>query len=106
MIEEGRFVVTAIIVAVVLSVLGGLVGTWFSIHRAQGNHERRSMIRLGVFVWGFTFFFIPGLLLVPPPWNGLLWIPYALALCLAVRACHRVHHDPHQKSGTLHIPGH
>ena len=45
------------------------------------------MIRVSVMAWLVISAFVAGLLLLPRPLNFLLWIPYGIALPLAIRWC-------------------
>ena len=72
-----------------IGVLGGLVGTYFSIKNTAGPRERRFMIRVAIVAWIAVSAFVAGLLLLPRPYNFLLWIPYAIALPLGILKCNR-----------------
>lgn len=73
------------IVGAVIGILGGAVGTFFSIK----NTERRFMIWVAIVAWIAVSAFVAGLLLLPRPYNFLLWIPYAIALPLGILWCNR-----------------
>jgi hypothetical protein len=77
------------IVGGAIGVLGGLVGTYFSIKNTAGPRERRFMIRVAIVAWIVVSAFMAGLLLLPMPYNFLLWIPYGIALPLAILWCNR-----------------
>ena len=73
----------------ILGVLGGVVGTYFSIKNTAGPRERKFMVQVSVFAWiGVTLFLI-GLLMLPRPFNFLLWVPYGIALPLGILWCNR-----------------
>ena len=72
------------IVGAGIGVLGGLVGTYFSIKNTAGPRERRFMIQVAIVAWIAVSAFVAGLLLLPRPYNFLLWIPYAIALPLGI----------------------
>jgi hypothetical protein len=67
-----------------LGLLGGAVGTYFSIKNTAGPRERAFMIRMSAVAWIVISAFLAGLLLLPQPYNWLLWIPYAIGLPLAI----------------------
>ncbi|NPC54442.1 hypothetical protein [Caenimonas soli] len=67
-----------------LGVLGGVVGTYFSIKNTNGPRERAFMVRFSVISWLAVSLFILGLLILPRPYNWLLWIPYAVVLPMAI----------------------
>jgi len=73
----------------VLGVLGGVVGTYFSIKNTSGPRERAFMIRVSIVVWVVITAFIVGLLVLPRPFNFLLWLPYGIALPLTILWCNR-----------------
>ena len=72
-----------------LGLLGGAIGTWFSIKNTNGPRERAFMIRVSVIAWVAVTTFLAGLLLLPKPYNWLLWIPYGITLPLAIRSLNR-----------------
>ena len=73
-----------IILGSLLGVLGGVVGTYFSIKNTNGPRERAFMVRFSVISWIAVSLFILGLLILPQPYNWLLWIPYAVVLPIAI----------------------
>lgn len=74
-----------IVIGPLLGVLGGVVGTYFSIKNTNGPKERTFMVRVAVIAWLAVSLFVAGLLIVPQPYNWLLWIPYVILLPLAIR---------------------
>ncbi len=72
------------IVGGVLGLLGGIVGTYFSIRNTAGPRERTFMIRVAIVVWIVVTAFLFGLVLLPRPYNFLLWLPYGIALPLGI----------------------
>ena len=74
------------IVGGVIGAAGGLVGTYFSIKNTAGPRERSFMIRVSAIAWLTIVAFLAGLLLLPKPYNWLLWVPYAIALPLSIRS--------------------
>ncbi len=74
------------IVGGVIGVAGGLVGTYFSIKNTAGPRERSFMIRVSAIAWLAITAFLAGLMLLPKPYNWLLWVPYAIALPLSIRS--------------------
>ena len=72
------------IVGGVVGVLGGVVGTYFSIKNTAGPRERRFMIRVAIAAWIAISAFVAALLLLPRPYNLLLWIPYGIALPVGI----------------------
>ena len=72
------------IVGGVLGVIGGLIGTYFSIKNTVGPRERAFMIQVAGVTWVVVTLFVIGLLMLPRPYNFLLWVPYAIALPLGM----------------------
>ena len=73
-------ILIGIIFSVSLGVLGGAIGTYFSIKNTSGPRERAFMIRVSIFTWIAVSIFVAALMLLPKPYNWLLWIPYGIAL--------------------------
>jgi len=61
-----------------------MVGTYFSIKNTAGPRERRFMIQVAIVAWIVVSAFLAGLLLLPKPYNFLLWIPYGIALPVGI----------------------
>ena len=73
----------------VLGVLGGLVGSYFSIVNTDGPRERAFMVRVSaLFCVGIAAFLLL-LGLTPQPLRPLVWLPYLLALPLAIRVANQ-----------------
>src|SRR5262249_14628033 len=64
----------------VLGVLGGVVGTYFSIKNTAGPRERAFMIRAAALAWVAVATFLVALWWTPLPYRALLWVPYLLLL--------------------------
>ena len=74
------------IVGSVIGLAGGVVGTYYSIKNTAGPRERSFMVRVSAIAWVAVTAFLAGLLLLPKPYNWLLWVPYAIALPLSIRS--------------------
>ena len=72
------------IAGTLLGILGGVFGTWCSITSTQSPRERAFMVKAAVATWLGVGAFVAGLLLLPSPYNHLLWIPYAVVLPLSI----------------------
>ena len=72
-----------------LGVLGGAIGTYFSIKNTFGPRERAFMIHISIITWIAVSMFVAALMLLPKPYNFLLWIPYCIALPLAIMRWNR-----------------
>jgi hypothetical protein len=69
--------------------LGGLVGTYFSIRNTNGPRERAFVVRSAVLCWLALTGFVTAVILIPKPYDLLLWLPYMAALPYAARAWNR-----------------
>jgi hypothetical protein len=70
----------------VLGVLGGAIGTYFSIMNTAGPRERAFAIRAAALWWFAVAAFLIALWWTPFAYRALLWVPYGLLLPLAIRA--------------------
>lgn len=77
------------IVGSALGLLGGAVGTYFSIRNTRGPKERAFVIKATGVTWAAVTLFLAGLLLLPTPYRFLLWIPYAILLPVGIRKWNR-----------------
>jgi hypothetical protein len=81
--------VPGIAIGCALGLLGGVIGTYFSIKNTSGPQERAFMVRTAQITWVVLTAFVLGLLFLPRPYGFLLWIPYSVVLPLAIRRCNR-----------------
>jgi hypothetical protein len=81
--------VVGAIIGGVLGLLGGAVGTYFSIKNTSGPRERAFMIRAAIVAWVVITAFVFGLFALPQPFNLLLWVPYGIALPMGILWCNR-----------------
>lgn len=72
-----------------IGVLGGVVGTYFTIRNTHGPRERAFVVRACVVCCLACAAFVTALLVTPMPYRALVWLPFMLALPLAVRAWNR-----------------
>jgi Ca2+/Na+ antiporter len=83
-----------------VGVLGGVIGTWFSIKNTGGPRERAFAIRASVMFWLGITAFLAALWFVPSPYHVLLWLAYLAALLLTLRAWNRRQQQiRHEESG-------
>ena len=68
-----------------VGVLGGIIGTYFSIHNTKTSAERRFMWRASICVWLGIGLFLAALYFLPAQWKWVPWGPYAIALSLSIR---------------------
>ena len=72
-----------------IGVLGGVVGTYFSIHNTKTPAERHFMVRAAIWTWLGVSAFLAVLFILPVTWRWLAWPPYAIILPLAIRYMNR-----------------
>lgn len=77
------------IIGGVLGFAGGAVGTYFSIKNTNGPLERAFMVKAAVIAWIAIVVFIVLLLILPQPYNYLMWIPYGILLPLGIARCNK-----------------
>jgi Ca2+/Na+ antiporter len=68
----------------VIGLVGGVVGTYFSIRNANGPRERSFMIKSAVVCWMAILIFLGLLFVLPHPYRWLMWIPYSVLLPLGI----------------------
>jgi hypothetical protein len=47
------------------------------------------MIKVSAIAWVAVTAFLVGLLMLPKPYNWLMWVPYGIALPLGIRWCNQ-----------------
>ncbi|MCI0361725.1 MAG: hypothetical protein L0211_24840 [Planctomycetaceae bacterium] len=67
-----------------IGLVGGIIGTWCSIRNSTTPAERAFVIRCSIGVWVLVMAFVIGLLLIPTPYNHLLWMPYVIILVVSI----------------------
>jgi uncharacterized membrane protein len=72
-----------------LGILGGFVGTYFSIRNTKGPRERNFVVRSAVVFGLGVSAFLAALFVTPMPYASLLWLPYMAALLFVGRAWNR-----------------
>ena len=76
----------------ILGLAGGAIGTYASIKNTAGPRERQFMVRTAVIAWALITLFVILLFVLPNPYRWLLWIPYGVALPLAIVSLNRKQH--------------
>ncbi len=72
-----------------IGLLGGAVGTYLSIKNTAGPRERQFMVRSAIVIWIAVTLFVVLLIVLPSPYRWLMWIPYVIALPIAVVSLNR-----------------
>ena len=68
-----------------IGILGGAVGTYFSIKNTDGPKEKTFMIRVAIIAWLVVLTFIGLMLVLPGYYKHLLWIPYSVVLVVGIK---------------------
>ena len=77
------------IVGSAVGVLGGVIGTYFSIKNTGEPRERAFVIKASVVCWIAVIAFVATMWLIPHPHRHWLWLPYAVLLPLDIFAGNR-----------------
>ena len=77
------------IVGGILGLAGGAIGTYASIKNTLGPRERQFMVRTAIATCVLVILFVVLLFVLPNPYRWLIWIPYGVALPLAIVALNR-----------------
>ena len=72
-----------------LGLAGGAIGTYASIKNTAGPRERQFMVRTAIVAWVLITLFLILLFVLPNPYRWLIWIPYGVALPLAIVSLNR-----------------
>ena len=72
------------IVGSVLGVLGGAIGTWFSVANTNSPAERSFMIKVSICFWVAIILFLALLLTIPQPYNMVMWVFYGILLPVGI----------------------
>ena len=72
-----------------LGIVGGIIGSYFSIKNTNGPRERQFTIKLSAVVWVAVTLFLVLMFAIPRPYNALLWIPYAILLPIGIKYWNR-----------------
>ncbi len=67
-----------------IGLLGGLIGTYFSIKNTNGPLERAFMVKSALISWAAILIFLILLIALPDPYRWLMWIPYGILLPLGI----------------------
>ncbi len=68
----------------VIGLVGGIIGTYFSIKRTNGPLERSFMIKSAIVCWIAILIFLGMLLCLPNSYRWFMWIPYSILLPLGI----------------------
>ena len=68
-----------------VGLLGGVIGTYFTIKNTKGPRERAFTIKGAILGWIFIALFIAGLVLIPSEYKFLVFIAYVVILLVGIR---------------------
>ena len=68
-----------------IGLLGGVIGTYFTIKNTKGRLERAFAIKASVLCWVLVLLFVAGMALIPWWYKLLLVIPYLVGLFFGIR---------------------
>lgn len=72
------------IIGGIMGLAGGAIGTYASIKNTEGPREKKFMVRAAIAAWVAITLFLVLLFVLPSPYRWLIWIPYGVALPLAI----------------------
>ncbi|MBX3397584.1 MAG: hypothetical protein KF873_02490 [Gemmataceae bacterium] len=75
---------------IAIGLVGGVIGVRASLKNAKSDQERRLVWRFSLAILGLVGILMAGLLLLPPPYNWLSWIPYAIVLVVSIRYANKL----------------
>jgi hypothetical protein len=88
-----------------VGVLGGVVGTYYTIRNTNGPRERAFTIWGSLICWLVIAAFLAVMLVTPMPYGALLWLPYMFGLHLAVRFWNRKQSEIRRaEAGPANVP--
>ena len=68
-----------------VGLLGGVIGTYFSLRNTRGPRERAFAVKASILCWIVALLFVAGMALIPSWYKLLLVIPYLVVVVLGVR---------------------
>ena len=84
--ESGTY---AEIWGVVVLILGGALATAVSLANTRGPRERAFVAKVCAGGWVAAIALVAGLVLIPRPFGFLLWLPFGIAVPLALTKARR-----------------
>ena len=81
--------VVAGLVGSAIGVLGGAIGTYFSITNTKSPEERRFMIHASLAVWLAVSLFLAAVFLLPRPWIDAVRLLYVISLIFVIHYINR-----------------
>ena len=73
-----------IILGCLIGLIGGVIGTYFSIKNSTSSRGRSFVIKYAIGIWTVLIVFLVLLLFLPSPYNVMLWIPYGVLLPMII----------------------
>jgi Ca2+/Na+ antiporter len=78
-----------VILGALIGILGGVIGTYFSVKNTKGPRERAFMVRSSIQCWIGVCLYVLAAWFVPRPYSYGLMAIYVIALVLAIRYWNR-----------------
>ena len=72
------------IVVSIIGLIGGIIGTYFSIKNTNGPQEKAFMIKITILGWIGIIVFLVLMSLLPSQYKFYLWIPYGIILPIVI----------------------
>ena len=69
---------------ILIGLLGGIAGTYYSIKNASGSRERDFMVKSAVVIWIAVIIFGILMVVLDSPYRYFLWIPYGIGMPLGI----------------------
>ena len=80
-------------IGTLFGILGGVIGTYFTIKNTKGPRERAFAVQASIVCWVFILVFLAvmfAVMFLVPTWHKhLLWIPYTILLILGIRIANK-----------------
>ncbi len=73
------------LLGILLGFGGAFLGTYIPYRQAKSPRQKSLILKSAAFFLSFVVIFLAGLMMLPLPWNHLLWIPYIVILVTSIR---------------------
>jgi hypothetical protein len=93
------------IVVVGIGLLGGVIGTYFTVKNTKGPRERAFAVKASILCWILVVLFVAGLALIPGWYKLLLVIPYLVGFFFGIRKWNEIQFRIQAESAADAEPG-
>ena len=73
-----------IIIVGIIGLMGGILGSYFSIKRAIDSKEKAFIIKIVIAGWIGTTIFLALLFLTPTPYRIFIFVPYSIIMTITI----------------------